>query len=185
MNAKKIDRVELLFPSKYVKAAHLRGRDVHAKIAKLEPRHELKRSDGSVEFKPVLHLRFNPQAEIEPTMIVLNKTNATSIAGIYGPELSDWIGKIITLYPATVSAFGEAKEAIRIRPTAPQAKTKQPDQEPAHDPNTGEVTDGQKRYASAEDVPPVSPGDDRWDHIGDPPMTPEEIAEAMGGEVAS
>lgn len=40
--------------------------------------------------------------------------------------------------------------------------------------------EGQKRYANAEDVPPIRPGDDAYPEIGPPPMTDEEAAEYGG-----
>ncbi len=42
------------------------------------------------------------------------------IAGIYGPNLRDWIGKKITLYPDPDVRFGSKKTGgVRVRPTAP------------------------------------------------------------------
>ena len=47
--------------------------------------------------------------------IVLNKTNATAIATIYGDDTDDWTGGEIILYSAWVDFQGKQVEAIRIR----------------------------------------------------------------------
>lgn len=105
----KFPRVELLFPSKYLRAADLRGEPRTVTIAGLEPRHELRAKDGTIEKRPVLHFEGIRQ------MLVLNKTNALSIAALHGPELSGWIGKRVVLYPDKVAAFGAVTDAIRVR----------------------------------------------------------------------
>lgn len=113
----KFDHVDLLHPSNYVKAGELQGRDIHVTIKDVEPRHKLKTTRGE-EAKPVLWFQ-----ESEKGM-VLNKTNARSIAKVHGPKPSGWIGKRITLYPTDVSAFGEIVTAIRVRETIPPTKRK-------------------------------------------------------------
>ena len=48
--------------------------------------------------------------------MVLNKTNAKAISTtLKSPFTEDWIGKQITIYPTTVSAFGQQVEAIRVK----------------------------------------------------------------------
>ena len=108
----KFNHVDLLFPSKYLKAGDLRGKDVTVTIADIEPRHELKTERGSEE-KPLMSFRGAKKG------LVLNKTNAKTIAKLYGPEVTEWIGKPITLYAAEVPAFGEVVEAIRVRQKRP------------------------------------------------------------------
>jgi len=109
----KFDHVDLLYPSKYVKAADLRKRDVVVVIESIEPRHELVSQGNKRERKPVFNLKDKDK------QFVCNKTNAKTIAKIYGPNPRDWIGKAITLYPTTVQAGGEEHECIRIRQQAP------------------------------------------------------------------
>ena len=76
---------------------------------------------------------FVPQSNSEETKFVLrfaearkgmvcNRTNADSIAQLYGSDADQWVGKQITLYPAKVKAFGKVQEAIRVR--TPEAKLK-------------------------------------------------------------
>lgn len=115
-NSNKLDdypTVGLLFPSKYLSADDLRGRDVTVVIEAIEPRHELQRTDGK-DYKPVIRLRGKEK------MWCLNKTNALIIADLYGRDARAWIGKAVTIYPAMVDSFGKRVPAIRVRPSAPQ-----------------------------------------------------------------
>ena len=48
--------------------------------------------------------------------LVLNKTNATTLAELYGPETSEWEGKVIKLVPSTTSYQGQMVKCIRISP---------------------------------------------------------------------
>ena len=48
--------------------------------------------------------------------LVLNKTNANSLAELYGPETSEWEGKAIKLVPSTTSYQGQMVKCIRISP---------------------------------------------------------------------
>lgn len=115
--------VRLLFPTLYLAAADLNGNDVPLTIAALEVE-ELRVKDGDSEHRPVLYFeetkaraKGNPKKE---KRLVLNKTNAMTIAKMYGTETDNWVGKRITLYPTEVFAFGETKECIRVRSTAPK-----------------------------------------------------------------
>ena len=48
--------------------------------------------------------------------LVLNKTNANSLAELYGPETGGWEGKAINLVPSTTSYQGKMVKCIRISP---------------------------------------------------------------------
>ncbi len=52
----------------------------------------------------------------------LNKTNAKTIAGLYGNDTEKWTGKDVTLYPTQVQAFGATHDAIRIRNVRPSKR---------------------------------------------------------------
>ena len=98
------------FPSKYLSAADLGG-DTTVVIEGIG------REDFSGELKPILHLRDSKD-------LVLNKTNAKTIASVYGDEIDHWTGKAIILYATEVDFRGEIVQAIRIRrehPKAPEA----------------------------------------------------------------
>ncbi len=75
-------RVELLFPSEYLRAADLQGRDVPVTIAKVEVE-DLTMRGGKKEAKPVMHLKHTQKR------LVLNKTNALSIAKSVNPPRAD------------------------------------------------------------------------------------------------
>lgn len=88
---------------------------------------ELTTVGGQVSRKPVLHLKGAKKA------LALNKTNARTVADLYGRDVSRWVGRLVTLYPTTTK-FGRdnAVPCIRIRPKIPQLGQGQqvPDREP-------------------------------------------------------
>lgn len=51
--------------------------------------------------------------------LLLNKTNSTNVASMYGPESDSWIGKHITLYSTFVDFQGQSVPAVRIEPLVP------------------------------------------------------------------
>ena len=52
--------------------------------------------------------------------MILNATNAKTITKMYKtPYVEEWQGRKIQLYAATIKAFGEQMEALRIRPRIP------------------------------------------------------------------
>ena len=61
------------------------------------------------EHKPVLYFQNHERG------IVLNKTNSSIIADMYGEETDDWPGKRVVLYPARVEFQGKIVDAIRIK----------------------------------------------------------------------
>ncbi len=95
------------FPSKYLSAADLNG-DTTVIIEGIG------REDFNGEPKPVLQLRDSKD-------LVLNKTNAKIIAGLYGDEIDLWSGRGIVLYATDVDFRGEMVQAIRIRRKRPEA----------------------------------------------------------------
>jgi hypothetical protein len=123
------DHYELLFPSEYVKCADLRGNDVTKTISKVW-RDELQMRGGVKKKKAILSFKDSEKK------LVCNRTNADTIAKLYGPHTSEWIGKKITMYPTTTTFGSETKDCIRIRPSVPSGKATA---EPKHDETTGEV----------------------------------------------
>jgi hypothetical protein len=96
-----------LFPSNYLKAADLQGREVEVIMDRVAM------EDIGGDHKAVLYFQHKEKG------VVLNKTNSTNIASIYGPETDGWNGRKVTLYSAWVDFQGRSVEAIRIR--GPQA----------------------------------------------------------------
>lgn len=109
-------KISALFPSKYVKAADLNGKTVTLTIAKLVV--EEMGHGSEKQSKPVLYF------EKATKGLVLNRTNAMTIVGLYGDETDDWVGKRISIYPTRIRAFGAMQDTIRVReeiPAQPQA----------------------------------------------------------------
>lgn len=91
------------FPSNYLKASELQGRDITVTMNSVA--YETIGQDR----KPVLYFQGAKKG------MVLNKTNANNIAQLYGPETEGWAGKKITLFSCMVDYQGRSVEAIRIR----------------------------------------------------------------------
>jgi len=131
----KYNHVDLLHPSKYLKGAELMGKTVTVVIDGIDPRAELKKTDGTTEKRPLL--RFKGKEK----MMVLNRTNAQTIARMHGTEVKKWISKSIKLRAESVRAFGKDWDALRVveeRNGNGKAKT-QDNGNVLHDPVTGEV----------------------------------------------
>lgn len=104
-------KISQLFPSKFVKAADLNGKTVTLTISGLvieELGHGTEK-----ERKPVLYFQKATKG------LVLNRTNAMTIAGLYGDEADEWPGKRISIYPTRVRAFGVMQDTIRIKEEIP------------------------------------------------------------------
>ena len=62
--------------------------------------------------------------------LLLNKTNAKTIAQLYGKSPTDWVGKFVALYPTTTEVGGEMQDCIRVRNEIPALKPKAQRPEP-------------------------------------------------------
>lgn len=96
------------FPSQFLKASDLQGRQVTVAIDRAE--YEKIGDDR----KLILFFQGKQKG------MVLNKTNANNIAALYGPDTDNWNGEEITLFEAMVDFQGKTVPAIRVR--APQRK---------------------------------------------------------------
>lgn len=67
------------------------------------------------EMKPVLYFKDHKRS------LVLNKTNASTITSLYGPETDEWAGKKIALFAQEVDFQGRQVLAIRVRMKKPTA----------------------------------------------------------------
>ena len=103
-----------LYPSKYLSALDLDGME-QAVFKILSIRHEaIQNPEGGTEEKPVLRFEDTEKG------LILNRTNADTIAGLYGSEVESWTGKRITLFvEKDVHAFGKKWDVVRIRGQAP------------------------------------------------------------------
>lgn len=96
-------RISAAFPSDYLKAADLQGRQVKVKIDRVE----IKEIGG--EPKPILYFVGKEKG------VVLNKTNASNIAAAYGDDTDDWQDAEVILFEAMVDFQGKTVPAIRVR----------------------------------------------------------------------
>jgi len=136
------DDYRAYFDSSCFRVWHLSGKERTYKITRVTRLTSEMVTAGKREIKkqPKLEL-VTQKGEPVPLPFLLNKTNAATIAQMYGTKTSDWVGKLITMYPTTTSVGGKEQDCIRIRPRIPAAKTRatEPvapnghDREPAHD----------------------------------------------------
>jgi hypothetical protein len=101
------------FPSKYLKAADLDGRNIT--VTMLGIKMEQVGQDRE-EQKPVLYFDGAEKG------LVLNKTNSDRIAEEFGWETNEWKGHKIILYSTEVDFQGKTVDAIRVR--IPKVKDK-------------------------------------------------------------
>lgn len=124
---------KLLFPSEYVGAHDLNGRDYTVTMASVTVQ-ELMMQGGVKDKKPVV--TFSDAKK----KLILNKTNARTVAALYGNDTEAWKGQKITLYPTTTKCGRETVECIRIRDRAPSGNS-QPQQQTRQRPA---LADGQR-----------------------------------------
>ena len=110
--------VNQIYPSKYLAAADLKGKEVPVVINRVV----MEQVGQNNESKPIAYFEGHQKG------LVLNKTNSMNIATGYGPETNNWPGCGVILFPAWVDYAGKSVEAIRVRPS-PSAHA--PAQQPA------------------------------------------------------
>jgi hypothetical protein len=95
---------EAMFPSRFLKAADLQGKDQTVKIGgiKLE-----KMPDGKV--KGIITFEGTDKEWL------LNRSNAEALKLMWGVETNDWLHKRLTLCVRQVDAFGESVPAVRVK----------------------------------------------------------------------
>lgn len=93
------------FPSKYLKAADIKGRPP---IAVTISHVALEEIGDDKTLKPVLYFQGKEKG------VVLNKTNGSMIAHTHGPETDGWVGKQILLRCEGVSFRGQIVDSIRV-----------------------------------------------------------------------
>ena len=98
-----------LFPSKYIAASNLQNKDVVVTIERVDLV-EFDNDNGTKEMKSVVFFKGGAKG------LVLNKTNATTIADITGQDDTDnWPGSKVCLFPTMVPWGAKTVEAIRIK----------------------------------------------------------------------
>jgi len=98
------------FPSKYIKASDLQGRDCPVTISHVTM--ETLGSGTDQEIKPVAYFMNKTKG------MVLNKTNANTIASVLNQDDTDmWVNGEIVLFPTQVDYGSKTSMAIRVRLT--------------------------------------------------------------------
>jgi len=99
--------INAAFPSKFLKAADLKGRRVTVVISEVSMREV---GDNENEEKPVCYFEGKTKG------LVLNKTNASMIAEICDDswETDDWVGASIILFATKVDFQGRRVDALRV-----------------------------------------------------------------------
>ena len=100
--------VDLMFPSRYLKAADLQEKPMSLTITQVF-RDQVRMTNGSITEKYVLRFKETDKE------LILNKTNAKGIAKLLRePKAVNWAGSVIVLKPTTCEAFGEIVDCIRV-----------------------------------------------------------------------
>ncbi len=103
------------FPSQYLKAADLGGREVRVTMANTE------REKLGNDNKLVLYFKGKEKG------LVLNKTNAGTISDAYGDDTEDWFDNPLILFSVKTDFQGKVVDAIRCRgPTAKDNRQQAP-----------------------------------------------------------
>ena len=102
-------KMSAAFPSKYLKASDLQGRAVKLVIKGVELEEV---GDGH---KPVVYFEGKEKG------VVLNKTNGSMIASLYGDDTDMWAGKEIEVFPDKTPFQGQIVDCLRVRGIAPVA----------------------------------------------------------------
>ena len=108
-------KISETFPSKYLKASDLGGREIRVTMANVEME---KLGD---DMKPVIYFKGKEKG------FCLNKTNSHTIVDAYGDDTEDWFDQPLILFSVMVDFQGKVGPAIRCRvPTAKDNKAAAP-----------------------------------------------------------
>lgn len=140
------------FPSQFLKAADLGGREVRVMMGRVE------RESIGQDKKLVLYFKGKEKG------LVLNKTNAGTIGDFYGDDTDDWYDQPLILFSVKTDFQGKPVDAIRCRvPTAKDNRQLPPERQAEPRRVTGGVSDNMQ--PPADDFP------------GDAPMSEDDIPE--------
>lgn len=112
-------RISAAFPSKYLKSADIpEGRDIALQIDEVR----MESMEQSKDEKPVLYFIGKEKG------LVLNSTNANTIADQYTDDTDEWHGRPVVLYASTTTYQGRNVACLRVRvprsaPVAPRQET--------------------------------------------------------------
>ena len=134
------------FPSNYLKSADLQGR-----VAKLKIDRVVYEQIGT-DNKLIMYFQGKSKGA------VLNKTNARTIADVFGDDTDQWTGGEIELFSMKVDFQGRMVDGLRVRIPA---QRRQP---PAQPPQTRVVPNARDdRQNAPAPAPAMAGGDDPFD----------------------
>jgi hypothetical protein len=144
------------FDSSVYRVWHLNGKERTYRITRVTRLDSEFR--GEARKQPLLRLE-DSKGNPVPLPLALNKTNAKTVAGLYGNKPAAWVGRLITLYPTTTDVGGRTEDCIRIRNEDPGKRARK----------------GKAPAPSQLLPPPASSGHDRepgddTEHDSEPPM---------------
>lgn len=114
------DDYRAFFESHILRVWHLRGKARVYRITRVTALTSIIVDKGvkKMQRQPKLELATR-DGVVLPMPLLLNKTNAKTIAQLYTKRPADWVGKWIELYPTTTEVAGEIRDCIRIRNQVP------------------------------------------------------------------
>jgi hypothetical protein len=127
------------FPSQWLKASDLGGREVRFTMANVE------REKIGQDNKPVLYFKGKDKG------LVLNKTNGKTISDAYGDDTEEWYDQPLILFAVKTDFQGNVVDAIRCRiPTAKDNRPTAPRRDPA---SSGPAATDEPPPHTDDDVP--------------------------------
>lgn len=147
------------FPSTYLKAADLQGRTIVVKIDRVET------EDLNGERKLAMYF----VGKDKP--MILNKTNANTIAAAYGQDTDDWRDAEVVLFMAMVDFQGKTVEALRVKIPPRKPVPRQQDRRDAPPPRRDRDTRDEMRDRDNE------PSRDDMEGRGGAPVRPMASAD--------
>src|SRR5882762_8015764 len=96
------------FPSQYLKAADLGGREIRVTMGRVE------REEIGTDKKLVLYFKGKEKG------MVLNKTNANTIGDAYGDDTDDWYEQPLILFSIRTEYQGKPVDGLRCRVPTPK-----------------------------------------------------------------
>lgn len=116
-----IDHYETLFDKQYLRWFHLNGRPALVRIKSVRRDVQMTLPGGAKTKKACIDIELVQGNMTEVKPLVLNTTNAKSIAAIHGDKPSQWLGKEIVLYEDETEMYDRdlrknvKRQCIRVR----------------------------------------------------------------------
>lgn len=109
------DDIRLMHDYKWLKCVHLQGREWTLQIESVQAG-TVEGEKGRKSAKPVLRFKGTKLP------FAISKTDTKTLVSMYGPKVSNLVGKLVTLFPTTTTLGGQTVECIRIRPAIPKGQ---------------------------------------------------------------